>query len=110
MKMDDKPIDGPKNNPMMPIAWVRTYTGTAGKPARIFATTMGAATDLMAEGTRRMLVNAAYWCQHMEDKIAEKSNVELVGEYKPSDFRGGGYIRDLKPEDFAMKPEQKPAK
>ena len=44
---------------MMPVAWVKTYTGTAGKTARVFTTTMGAAHDLESEGVRRMLVNAA---------------------------------------------------
>ena len=30
MKPTDKPVDGPKNNPMMPIAWIKTYQGAAG--------------------------------------------------------------------------------
>ena len=32
-----------KNNPMMPVAWVRTYTGAQGKTGRVFTTTMGSA-------------------------------------------------------------------
>src|SRR5579872_1762422 len=47
------------NDPMLPVAWTRTYQIPGGKPGRAFATTMGAAVDLMSEGTRRMLVNGA---------------------------------------------------
>ncbi len=100
MNPDDKPLAGAKNSPMMPIAWTRTFTGTAGKPARVFTTTMGSSTDLATEGTRRMVVNACYWALGMEDKIPEKSNVELVGEYKPLPFRGDGFKKGVKPEDL----------
>ena len=103
MNMDDKPVEGKLNNPMMPVAWTKTYAGDAGKTARIFTTTMGSSEDLTAEGTRRMLVNAAYWCQRMEDQIPAKSNVEIVGDYKPNPFRGGGFTKDVKPEDLQWK-------
>ncbi len=101
MKPDDPPATGPKNEPMMPVAWTKSYTGTAGKAARIFTTTMGAATDLESEGTRRMLVNAAYWAVGMEEKITDNTNVALVGEYKPLPFGFGGYKKGVKPEDRA---------
>src|SRR5262249_55033557 len=26
MKPDDKPLEGPKNDPMLPVAWIKTYT------------------------------------------------------------------------------------
>src|SRR5438552_1034458 len=91
MKPTDKPIDGPKNNPMMPVAWTKTYTGVAGKTAKIFTTTMGASQDLLAEGTRRMIVNAAYWGLGMEDKIPAKNNVDIVGEWAPTKFGFNGY-------------------
>jgi type 1 glutamine amidotransferase len=103
MKPDDKPVEGPQNDPMMPIAWTRTYTGSAGKPARVFASTIGAANDLTAEGTRRLLVNACYWAVGLEDKIPEKSNVELVGEYQPSNFKFNGFKAGVKPEDHALR-------
>ncbi len=64
-----KPVAGKKNDPMMPIAWVKTFTGSFDKPARVFTTTMGAATDLLSEGVRRMLVNAVYWTLGLEDQI-----------------------------------------
>ena len=42
----------------VPVAWVRTYTGAAGKSGRVFTTTHGASEDLLNEGFRRMTVNA----------------------------------------------------
>ncbi len=51
MKSADEPVEGKKNNPMMPVAWLKTYKGQGAEPARIFTTTMGAATDLESEGT-----------------------------------------------------------
>lgn len=101
MKFDDKPIEGEKNEPMMPVAWVKTYTGTAGKPARIFTTTMGASQDLESEGTRRMLINACFWGLGMDDTINAKLNVGIVGEFKPSKFSFGGYVKGKKPKDYA---------
>ncbi len=61
MKPTDPPIEGPKNNPMMPIAWTKTYKTESGKTARVFTTTMGASQDFESEGLRRLLVNATYW-------------------------------------------------
>src|SRR5262245_3252586 len=61
MKFDDQPLAGEKNEPMMPVAWVKTFTGKSGKAARVFTTTMGASQDLEAEGTRRLIVNACFW-------------------------------------------------
>jgi type 1 glutamine amidotransferase len=102
MKSDDKPVEGSQNAPMMPIAWTRTYTGSAGKPARVFVSTIGAANDMATEGTRRLLVNACYWATGLEDKIPEKSNVELVGEYQPSNFKFNGFKTGVKPESHAL--------
>jgi len=103
MKSTDKPLEGKKNDPMMPVAWTKSYTGAAGKPARVFTTTMGASTDLESEGTRRMLVNAAYWALGLEEKIPEKSKVDIVGEFKPLPFKFGGFKQGVKPEDLVIK-------
>jgi hypothetical protein len=100
MNPTDKPIDGPKNNPMMPIAWTKTYTGTAGKSAKVFTTTMGASQDLLAVGTRRMIVNAAYWCLGMEDKISAQNNVDIVGAWAPTRFGFNAYKKGVKPQDL----------
>ena len=86
MKPDSKAVAGKKNDPMMPVAWTKTYKTASGKSAKIFTTTMGSADDLSHEGTRRMLVNASYWALGMEEKIADKSKVDFIGEYKPTPF------------------------
>ena len=51
MKPSDPPLAGPKNDPMMPLAWLRDYKTESGKTARIFTTTMGAAVDLESGDT-----------------------------------------------------------
>jgi hypothetical protein len=100
MKPTDKPVEGSKNDPMMPVAWTKTYTGSAGKTAKIFTTTMGASQDLLADGTRRMIVNAAYWCLGLEDKIPAANNVEIVGEWAPTRFGFNAYKKGVKPADL----------
>ncbi|HEY1603125.1 MAG TPA: hypothetical protein VGG64_26210, partial [Pirellulales bacterium] len=68
---------------------------------RVFTTTMGSAQDMESEGYRRMLVNSCYWGLGMEDKIAAKSNVDLVGRYVAHPFRAGGASKGVKPADLA---------
>ena len=93
---------GKKNDPMMPVAWIKTYHGAGGKTGRAFTTTMGASQDLEYEGTRRLIVNACYWAAGLEDKIPAKTNVDLVGTYNPSPFR---FVKEWtgakKPSDLA---------
>jgi hypothetical protein len=109
MRPDDgPPVSGKKNDPMMPIVWTKTYQIPGGKPGRVVTSTIGASTDLVAAGTRRVLVNAAYWCVGMEDAIpAGGTKVTLVGEFKPtaySSHRGTYWAdRNLKPADFRLK-------
>ncbi|MGE0755529.1 MAG: ThuA domain-containing protein [Pirellulaceae bacterium] len=101
MTRDAPPVEGAKNDPMMPIAWTRTYRGTAGKTARIFTTTMGSSTDLQSAGLRRLLVNATYWCLGMEDQIQPTSRVEIVGKFEPLPFGFGGFKKGVFPQDHA---------
>lgn len=103
MKVDDPPLEGDKNNPMMPVAWIKSFTGTAGKKARVFTTTMGAAQDLQSAGVRRLLVNATYWSVGLEGEIDGASNVDLVGEFTPTAFGFGGYVKGVKPADYQLK-------
>jgi len=103
MKSNDEPATDKRNHPMMPLAWIREYKGESGKSSRIFATTMGASVDLQSEGLRRLLINACYWAVRMEDKIPEKSNVDYVGEYKPTFFGFGKHQKGVKPEDLELK-------
>lgn len=90
-----------KNDPMMPIAWTKSYEIVPGHKGRVFTTTMGASTDLQSEGVRRLLVNACYWASGLEDKIPAESKVDLVGEYHPSPFKFSGHVRGKKPSDYA---------
>src|SRR5580658_10071992 len=100
MDPKDQPVPGAVNNPMMPIAWTKTYTGTAGKTAQIFATTLGTSEDLLTEANRRLLVNACYWALGLEQQIKTKEKVGLVGKYNPHPFGFDGYVRGLTPEDL----------
>mgnify|MGYP001408382497 CR=1 FL=1 len=100
MTPEDKPLEGPKNNPMMPVAWTNAWVGPTGKTSRIFCTTMGAATDLESEGLRRLLVNASYWAVGLESRVPDKANVALVGEFKPTKFGFKAYVKGRKPADY----------
>jgi hypothetical protein len=101
MQPTDQPVAGKPNDPLMPVAWIKTYTTPSGKVARVFNTTMGASQDLASEGLRRLLVNACYWALGMEREIAPRANVELVGDYHPTPFGFGAHVKGLKPADHA---------
>lgn len=100
MKPNDPPLDGPKNNPMMPVVWTREYTGESGKTSKIVTTTMGAATDLESADLRLLLVNACYWTVGLADKIPANANVNYVGEFKPTAFGFGKFKPGVKPTDL----------
>lgn len=103
MRPDDAPLEGPKNDPMMPIAWTKSYTGKAGQRARVFTTTMGSSTDLENEALRRLLVNACYWAAGLEDRIPERADVGLVGEYRPTPFKFNGFTPGVRPSAHGLK-------
>ena len=92
--------DAKKNEPMMPVAWVKSYSLDGGPTGRVFTTTMGAATDLVSTGTRRMLVNACYWAVGLESQIPAAANVAFVGAYDPTPFGFNGAKKGLKPADL----------
>jgi hypothetical protein len=102
MNPTDKPLVGKKNGPMMPVGWTKTYKGASGQTGRVFTTTMGAAVDLSSEGLRRLLVNAAYWCVGLEDKIPARANVAVVGSYNPTFYGFGKHTKGIKPSDLKM--------
>jgi type 1 glutamine amidotransferase len=88
MRPDDgPPVTGPKNNPMMPIAWTKTYEIPGGKSGRAFCSTIGASVDLTNEAVRRLLVNGVYWGLGMDDQIPKDgADVAIVGKYEPTKF------------------------
>ncbi len=101
LKPDSKAVAGKKNDPMMPIAWTKTYKTATEKTARVFTTTMGASQDFEFEGTRRLIVNGSLWALGLEEKIPAKTNVELVGEFKPTPFKAyKEWPGKAKPEDL----------
>ena len=101
MDMNDEAVDGDLNAPMMPVAWtqVREVDQNNG---RVFTTTMGAATDFIASGSRRMFVNATYWALGLEDQIPSSgTDVRIVGTFEPTDFGFGTYVKGRTPSDMA---------
>ncbi len=105
MRPDDGPPVDEKNNPMMPVAWTKSYQIPGGETGQVFVTTMGASTDLVSEGTRRLIVNGAYWALGMADQIPEAgAKVDLVGTYEPRQYfihKGDYWIeRQLRPAHF----------
>jgi len=73
-----------QNDPMMPIAWIKSYQVPGGKKGKSFTSTIGCSTDLLEPGTRRLIVNAAFWL--LDLKVPKKANVDLVGNYIPTAF------------------------
>ena len=100
MDPQDKPVAGAKNDPMMPIAWTKSYTPAAGKKARIFTTTMGSGQDFSSAGLRRLLVNACYWAVGLEAQIPAQSNVDIVGTYDPLPMGFGKHRPGVRPADL----------
>ena len=108
MQPSDPPVSGKKNEPMMPIAWTKTYQIPGGQRGRAFTTTMGSSTDLLSQAARRMLVNGMYWALDMEEAVPQAGcAVDLVEPFEPTDY---GFKPDqhwsekaLTPADFKLK-------
>jgi hypothetical protein len=84
----------------MPIAWTRVHANDAGNRNRILTTTMGAATDLVNEGLRRLVVNGVYWGLGLE--VPARADVRLVDPYAPRKYGFRGQRFGLKPADYAL--------
>ena len=102
MDPSDPPVAGKKNDPMQALAWVKPFESASGETARIFCTTMGAATDFESAGLHRLVVNAAYWCVGLEDAIKPNGNVDVIGEYDPTDFGFGRSKEGVRAADHKM--------
>ncbi|MDR1962289.1 MAG: ThuA domain-containing protein [Planctomycetaceae bacterium] len=102
MKPTDKPVAGTKNDPMMPIAWTKTYQINGGKTGKSFTITMGSSQDFESEGLRRLLVNAVYYLAGLETVIPDRANVEIVGCYEPLPMGFGTSKKGMKPSDFQL--------
>ncbi len=100
MTPDADPVEGKKNDPMMPVAWTKTYSIDGGPKGRVFTTTMGSSTDMASEGMRRLLVNGCFWAVGLDDKIPEQSCVDIVGTFEPTPFGFNGAKKGVKPADL----------
>ncbi|MDR0328547.1 MAG: ThuA domain-containing protein [Planctomycetaceae bacterium] len=97
MKSTDSPVEGPKNNPKLPIAWTKPYQLPDGKKGKAFTSTMGCAEDFSCEGFRRLLVNAIYWLADLENQIPERNMVGIVGNYEPLPMGFAKHKKGIKP-------------
>jgi len=106
LEPDSADIEGEKNNPAQPFAWLHEYTAPNGTAKGMsFCTTSGASVDLVDEDLRRLLVNAAYSLTGLE--VPDEADVEFVDPFYPSFF---GFIKDegwwsgldLQTEDFGL--------
>ena len=102
MKPTDDPVEGRKNDPMMPLAWLKSYQMEGGKKGTAFCTTMGSSTDFENADLRLLIVNCSYYLLGMKDKIDGKANVKYVTKYKPTMYGFRSYQKGLKPSDFEL--------
>ena len=86
MRSTDVPLTGPENSPMIPVAWTKKYRHPEStREGLAFHTSMGSSTDLESAALRRLVINGIYYVLNMP--VPEKgANVNLVGEYKTSQF------------------------
>lgn len=99
------PLEGEKNNPMMPLAWLKSYPSPSGeRMGRCFATTAGASVDFRWEDLRRLIVNAAFHLTGMV--VPSRANVDPVDPFAPSfyGFQKKDYFlrRGLRASDFGL--------
>jgi type 1 glutamine amidotransferase len=101
-----KAVEGPKNSPMMPLAWIREYTAPDGKTkGQAFCTTLGASVDFMDEDLRRLVVNTALFFTKQE--VPQKADVEMIDPFKATMY---GFIqkkeyyklKNFKPDDYKL--------
>lgn len=82
-----------------PVAWTKTYTGTSGKTARVFFTTLGHPYDFKEESMRKLALNGMYWALGMEKEIPRNGvNAATVSEYNPNNSGfGQKFKKNMKP-------------
>jgi len=96
MTPEDKPVSGAKNDPMMPLVWLRDYASVDGSTSQVLCSTIGSGPDFESENLRRLVVNACHYLVGLA--VPEKIDVRYVGDYRPSFFGFGAFKRGLKPE------------
>ncbi len=80
---NDTPEGEPFGTPQ-PVAWTKSYTGSAGRTARVFFTTLGHPKGFEHVPVRRLLIQGIYWALGLEDRIPPAGcKTEIVGGYDP---------------------------
>ncbi len=102
MSSSSPPVTDGRNEPRMPVTWIREIALPGSGAQRVLCSTMGASVDLQSEDLRRLLVNACYWCLLLAQEIPERSNVDLVGSYEPTMFGFGKHKPGVHPLDLAL--------
>lgn len=87
-----------KNDPMIAVAWAREFDNAGDTNNKILTTTMGAATDLLDEDLRRLVVNGVFWGLGLDTPT--NADVSFAEGYSPSKYAFKGYRVGLKPVDF----------
>jgi len=82
-------LKGEKNDPLQPSSWLHPYVAPNGTKGMSFCTTMGASVDLVSEGLRRIIVNAAFYLNGLE--VPPSANVAYVDPFYPTFY---GFIKD----------------
>lgn len=68
-----------------PVAWTKSYTGTSGKKARVFFTTVGHPYDFKLPVVRKIVMNGIYWALGKENSIpTDGVNVTLDEPFLPN--------------------------
>ncbi len=98
------PLPGAKNEPMMPLVWLRRHRNDDGVENHVLCSTIGAAVDFACPGLRRLLVNACYWLTGRGDAIRQDADVDPVGPYQPSWFGEHRFHAGRKPGDWEIAP------
>jgi len=97
MAPNDPPVENEKNNPMMPIIWLKSYTLENGTPGQALTSTLGCGQDFLCEDYRRLLVNATYVLTGLTDLVPQKANVRLIGDYEPREMGFGNVVPNQTP-------------
>ncbi|MFT7517609.1 MAG: hypothetical protein ACI84O_001404 [Myxococcota bacterium] len=101
MDEKDPALEGEKNDPMHPVAWLRQRKLSDDLTQRIFTTTMGTAADWLDADLRRLFIQASLWCLGNEEQIPEEGfAAALIGDYEPTSFGFGKGRLGYKPEDY----------
>ncbi|MDP6962633.1 MAG: ThuA domain-containing protein [Planctomycetota bacterium] len=101
MKEGDPKLEGKKNNPMHPVAWLRERKLNEDFTQRIFVTTMGAAADWLDADLRLLFAQSSLWCLGAQDLIpAGGLKMPELANYQPTKFGFGGGRLGYKPEDY----------